>query len=239
MLLSVETSRADKTRGCAVTYRAAPGEMFGTCPDSCALKPRSTGTHEIDHEYESAVGAAVPRGGFSWLYSHFVPTLWRHENRAGRTVFNFSADTIADAVSWFKHGTPTVTVVPSKFWDDTSNNGRSFEQDGVRFVRCPAEYTGTDCGTCGDDKRGPLCARATRSFVVAFTAHGPDKRRAGDPTDPGGCYAACGNCALHWRRLAGSERDEESDAERVTRFAAGLRRGARLRHHVAGDIGRR
>jgi hypothetical protein len=219
MLLTVETSRSSKTRGCAVTYRAAPKEMFGTCPDTCGMKPKNTGTVEIDRDYEKALGDAVPKGGWSWLYSHFSPDGWKHKNGPGRTVFNFSADTIADAVKYFQRGVPVVTVVPDMYWKER----RAFKQDGLTFMRCPAE--------------GPLCARADRRFAVAFTAHGPDKRRAGDPDDPGGCYAACGNCAIHWRRLAELSPDAETEAEHVTRFAAGLRRGSRLRHHVAGDTG--
>jgi len=233
MLLTVETSRSSKTRGCAVTYRAAPKEMFGTCPDTCGMKPKDTGTVEIDRDYEKALGDAVPKGGWSWLYSHFSPDGWKHKNGPGRTVFNFSADTIADAVKYFQRGVPVVTVVPDMYWKER----RAFKQDGLTFMRCPAEYDDkTDCGNCGDAK-GPLCARADRRFAVAFTAHGPDKRRAGDPDDPGGCYAACGNCAIHWRRLAELSPDAETEAEHVTRFAAGLRRGSRLRHHVAGDTG--
>ena len=63
MLLTVETSRSSKTRGCAVTYRAAPKEMFGTCPDTCGMKPKNTGTVEIDRDYEKALGDAVPKAG--------------------------------------------------------------------------------------------------------------------------------------------------------------------------------
>ena len=61
MLNTVETSRANKTKGCAVTYRTAPGEMYGTCPDTCNLKPEQTSTTEIDSAYLSDLIRAVPR----------------------------------------------------------------------------------------------------------------------------------------------------------------------------------
>ena len=46
MLNTVENSRAKKTAGIAVTYRAAGGAMYGTCPDSCPLKPVQTKTRK-------------------------------------------------------------------------------------------------------------------------------------------------------------------------------------------------
>jgi hypothetical protein len=152
MLLTVENSRSSKTRGCAVTYRAAPKEMFGTCPDTCGMKPKATGTSAIDREYEKALGRAVPKGGWSWLYTHFSPDVWKHKNGPKKTVFNFSADTIADAVKYFRRGVPVVTVVPDGHWQDR----RAFKQDGLTFMRCPAEYDDkTDCGNCGDAKARP------------------------------------------------------------------------------------
>jgi hypothetical protein len=87
MLLTVENSRSSKTRGCAVTYRAAPKEMFGTCPDTCGMKPKATGTKEIDRAYEQALGDAVPTGGWSWLYTHFSPDGWKHKNGPGENRF--------------------------------------------------------------------------------------------------------------------------------------------------------
>ena len=65
MIGGTATSRAKKTAGIAVTYRAASGEMYGTCPDSCPLKPTITGITEIDREYEAAVRRAVPRSDVS------------------------------------------------------------------------------------------------------------------------------------------------------------------------------
>jgi hypothetical protein len=186
MLLTVENSRSSKTRGCAVTYRAAPKEMFGTCPDTCGMKPKATGTSAIDREYEKALGRAVPKGGWSWLYTHFSPDVWKHKNGPKKTVFNFSADTIADAVKYFRRGVPVVTVVPDGHWQDR----RAFKQDGLTFMRCPAEYDDkTDCGNCGD-ANGPLCERgpppARRSNVPCAAYRGPWRVLRGPPgPDPG------------------------------------------------------
>jgi len=236
MLNTVENSRAKKTAGIAVTYRAAANEMYGTCPDTCPLKPSATATQEIDRDYESAVRRAVPRKGIAFLFTHFDPAQWAEPNTGApnQTVFNYSADTLADAAQHIKDGAASVAVVPESYWNDKPS-AKVTTADGVRMVRCPNETTGIDCARCGNGT--PLCARPDRDFGVVFTAHGASKRKAGDNQTAGGCYAGGGNVALHWRHL--SERDEitETDAERVRRFASGLRPRSILRHHIAGDIG--
>tara|TARA_R110000764_G_scaffold42824_2_gene96396 strand:- start:231 stop:956 length:726 start_codon:yes stop_codon:yes gene_type:complete len=234
MLNTVENSRAKKTAGLAVTYRAAGGDMFGTCPDSCALKPSPTGTSEIDRDYEAAVRRAVPRKGIAFLFTHFEPEQWAEKNQAGRTTFNYSADTLGDAARCVKGGTAAVAVVAADYWNGRAS-AKVTEAGGVTMVRCPDETSRIGCARCGNGF--PLCARPDRKFAVLFTAHGASKRKAGDPATPGGCYAAGGNVALHWRRL--SERDDitETDAEHVSRFASGLTPRTILRHHIAGDIG--
>ena len=236
MINCVESSRAKKTAGLAVTYRAGGGDMFSTCPDSCTLKPVQTGTVEIDRDYESAVRRAVPRRGIAFLYTHFDPTQWGEQNTGApnQTVFNYSADTLADAARHTKNGAASVAVVPADYWDERTS-AKVTAAGGVKMVRCPNETTGVDCANCGNGT--PLCARPDRRFGVVFTAHGATKRKAGDNATAGGCYAAGGNVALHWRHL--SERDEitETDGEQVARFAAGLSPHTILRHHIAGDIG--
>ena len=236
MINTVENSRAKKTAGIAVTYRAAGGDMFGTCPDSCALKPSPTSTHDIDRDYESAVRRAVPRKGVSFLFTHFDPAQWGEQNTGApdQTVFNYSADTLADAARHTKNGAASVAVVAADYWNGR-DSAKVTESDGVKMVRCPNETTGIDCRNCGNG--APLCARPNRDHGIVFTAHGASKRKAGDNEEVGGCYAAGGNVAIHWRNL--SERGEitESDAEHVARFAAGLSPHTILRHHIAGDIG--
>ena len=234
MLNCVETSRAKKTRGLAVTYRAGAGDMWGTCPDSCALKPLVTETSEIDREYEHAVRRAVPRKGQSFLYTHFNPALWGEPNTAGRTVFNYSADSLESAAHHTESGIPSVAVVSADYWADKSSDKVAMV-GAVRGVRCPNETLGVDCENCGNGK--PLCARSDRDYFVVFTAHGAAKRAAGDPEAKGGCYAGGGKVVLHWRRLAQCDLPQEADAERVRRFALSLAPYSILRHHIAGDLG--
>ena len=236
MLNAVENSRAKKTAGLAVTYRAAGGDMYGTCPDTCPLKPASTSTHDIDRDYESAVRRAVPRKGLAFLFTHFPPAQWGEQNTGapGQTVFNFSADTLADAARHTKNGAASVAVVPADYWNGR-DSAKVAEADGVRMVRCPNETTGIDCRNCGNGT--PLCARPDRGYGIIFTAHGVSKRKAGDNAEPGGCYAGGGNVALHWRQLSERAEITETDAEHVERFAAALSPRTILRHHIAGDIG--
>jgi hypothetical protein len=102
-------------------------------------------------------------------------------------------------------------------------------------VRCPAEYRDISCAQCGDGE--PFCARLNRKFIIGFTAHGPNKRKAADETAQGGCYAAQGNCRIWWQDTAESEQSE-TDGEKLTRFVSGLPPRSIVRHHVAGDIGK-
>ena len=236
MLNCTSMSRARKTGGLAVTYRAGGGDMFATCPDSCALKPVQTGTVEIDRDYESAVRRAVPRKGLAFLFTHFAPSQWAEQNTGApnQTVFNYSANTLADAARHIKDGAASVAVVPADYWDERTSE-KVTESDGVKMVRCPNETTGIDCRNCGNGS--PLCARFDRDYGIVFTAHGAMKRKAGDSATPGGCYAGLGNVAIHWRHLSERVEITETDGERVARFAAGLPPRGILRHHIAGDIG--
>ena len=236
MINTVENSRAKKTAGLAVTYRAASGDMYGTCPDTCPLKPAATLTHDIDRDYESAVRRAVPRKGTAFLFTHFAPSQWAEQNTGApnQTVFNYSADTLSDAAYHTKNGAASVAVVPADYWNGR-DSAKVTDAGGVKMVRCPNETTGIDCANCGNGT--PLCARPNREHGIVFTAHGASKRKASDNETPGGCYAGGGNVALHWRHL--SERNEitESDAAHIKRFASGLAPRTILRHHIAGDVG--
>jgi len=244
MLNCVKSSRAPKTFGIAITYRAGGGgEMFATCPSNCMLKPQGeTGTPEIDREYERAVRHAVPRAGMAWLYTHFAPGSWAERNQAGQTVFNYSAKSALGALEHFKQGIESVALVPHDFWEKLAHgpapSTRNFEIDGVKYVRCPAEYLEqVNCGNCGG-RDGPLCARLGRAFIVVFTAHGAAKRVAGKLMEAGGCYAAFGNVARHWRNLSKRPPQLETDGDKILRFARGLPWRTLLRHHVAGDCGK-
>ena len=231
MLKTVETSRAQKTKGLAVTYRAGSQEKFGTCPASCELNPSGCGASKIDQEYLNALSLAVPTKGVAFTYSHFSPIHWIKKNGPGKTVINYSAKTATLAAKYIKMAVPTVATVALDFW----NGRKSVDSDGARFVRCPAEYLPQfGCAQCGNGD--PLCARLDRDFVIGFTAHGVHKKKAANPDDPGGCYASGGNVLLHWEATADQSQDE-SDADKITRFAKSLAPRTILRHHIAGDIG--
>lgn len=237
MLRTVETSRAKKTKGIAVTYRAGNGEKFGTCPPSCALNDSGKGASEIDWQYFDALLDAVPRKGVSFTYSHFHWVDWFRKLKRDKTVINYSADNLPDAINAACY-VPTVTVVNEAQWQ--GNKCFRVERDDIpeenrAVVRCPAEYRDISCAQCGDGE--PFCAMLNRKFIIGFTAHGPNKRKAADNTAQGGCYAAQGNCRIWWQDTAESEQSE-TDGEKLKRFVSGLPPRSIVRHHVAGDIGK-
>ena len=245
MLKTVETSRAQKTKGLAVTYRAGEKEKFGTCPATCELNPSGCGASKIDQEYLEALSDAVPAKGISFTYSHFLPLHWMKKNLPGKTVINYSAATAAIAAKFFRLGKggrkgaeysiPVVVTVAPDFWKQSGPSDKSALVDGVQFVRCPAEYLKSfGCAQCGNGD--PLCARLDRGYVVGFTAHGVHKKKAASPDDAGGCYASGGNVLIHWNNTADQVQDE-TDGERLKRFAKSLAPRTILRHHIAGDFG--
>ena len=64
MLKTVIFSSAKKTGGCAVTYRSGRGDLYSTCPNTCALKPAgNSGAESVDLDYLDALVDAVPDGG--------------------------------------------------------------------------------------------------------------------------------------------------------------------------------
>ena len=231
MLKTVEYSRAKKTRGIAVTYRAGDGSNYGTCPASCELNPSGCGSSKIDVDYLDAVLDAKPVKGVSFTYSHFSPLHWKRKLAANKTVINYSAKTAEIAAKFMRFKVPCVVTVGEKFWQ--GKNKRSV--DGALMVRCPAEtIAGFSCADCGNGD--PLCARLERTFAVGFTAHGASKKKAANPDEAGGCYASGGNVALHWTATAAQDQDE-TDGDKLRRFVSGLPPRSIIRHHIAGDIG--
>lgn len=228
MLKTVPVTRNRKTGPIATTYRSGMHETYGTCPRSCSLHPKSeTGSIQVDAEYMAAVSDAVPRNGQAWTYSHF-PAEALPLPKPGKTVFNASCDTVAEAVRTVELGRPAVYAAPVSEADSFPRTVH-----GVRFVRCPADMSETfTCAQCGGGR--PLCAQGDRDYVVVFIAHGPGKKRVG--TGQGGCYAAGGPTAIAWHGTRKS--GQANDAEAVRAFARSLPPGSLLRHHVAGDIGR-
>jgi len=249
MLKTVEYSRATKTRGIAVTYRAGDGEIYGTCPASCKMNCSGKGSQQIDHDYFDALLGAVPRRGVSFTYSHFDWFHWSdkaNKKTTGQTVVNYSANTLLSAAA-ASRVVPTVVVLSADQWQNgkytsapllggINNRGDFIQTDAVRVIRCPAEYKDNfSCGDCGNGD--PLCARADRDYIIGFTAHGSGKKKAADPDTDGGCYADGGHVRLHWDATANSDQPDETDGEKIKRFAKGLKAGSIIRHHVAGDIG--
>ncbi len=247
MLKTTPISSAKKTAGCAVTYRAGSSEKFGTCPASCELNPsgRGCGEGQIDFDYLEAVLDAKPRRGFSFTYSHFNPLFWAHKLTPGKTVINYSAaNPDAALLAQKASDAPVVTVVNPAYWISApiyeyelgvAGLNKYRRIGGTRVVRCPAEYNdAVTCRNCGG-KDGPLCARLNRNFIIGFTAHGASKKKAASD-DPGGCYAAGGNVALHWTATA-NQQQPETDGDRLRAFVKTLPPGSVIRHHVAGDIG--
>ena len=116
MLKTVEISRAQKTKGVAVTYRAGTKDNFGTCPATCELNPSGCGATKIDHVYLDAVVDAVPTKGQAFTYSHFSPIHWIKKLQAGKTVINYSAKTAAMAAKYVRMKVPTVCTVAADFW---------------------------------------------------------------------------------------------------------------------------
>ena len=235
MLRTVELSRAKKTAGIAVTYRAGKGNNFGTCPSNCELNDSGQGADTVDPDYLEALLNAKPKKGLSFTYSHFHYHGWIDKMReVGKTVINWSApDPVFAGAFSAMHKVPTVTVLTENHWEKLGK--KSFETcEGTKIVRCPAEYRNISCNSCGNGE--PLCARMDRDFIVGFTAHGPNKRKAADEQTQGGCYANQGNCRIWWNDTAAGDQ-EETDGEKLTRFVSGLSPRAIIRHHVAGDIG--
>jgi len=234
MLKTVDYSRATKTRGIAVTYRAGAGEKYATCPADCKMNCSGKGSQKIDAEYLDALLDAVPRRGVSFTYSHFDPRQygWDRKLAPGKTVINFSTESPAAAAASIHNGVPSVVVLREDYWQGKKTQSAPF---GITIVRCPAEYRdGFSCADCGNGE--PLCARLDRDYIIGFTAHGPSKKKAADVNTRGGCYADAGNCRIWWDDTANGEQPE-TDAEKVKRFAQSLPPGSIVRHHVAGDIG--
>lgn len=238
MLKTIDKSSNKKLGGCAATYRAGIDSVFDTCPSTCVLKPATEkGSTFLDHTYLDAVLRAVPAGGSSWTYTHF-PKEQIPITTPGQTCINISTDSVSEAIDSIQSGHPTVVVLSS------SKEEKVDVHEGVRFIRCPAEYSDVTCNTCGGDI--PLCARPKRNYVIKFTAHGSQAKvinlRQEGSTETtlagtaGGCYGTGGPVRLQWEKTKGSEQSL-SDSEVLTEFVASLPEGTKLRHHVVGDLG--
>lgn len=228
MLKTVRVSSNSKLGKCAATYRAGVSTVYGTCPNSCPLKPEILITsNKIDEEYLRTLIDAVPKEGVAWTYTHFnkkyIPI-----STEGKTCINISTDSIEEALETFLWGYPTVVTAPS-----TSISKYEKVKD-IKVIRCPAEYLpNVTCFTCGGRDK-PLCARHNRDFIVKFTAHG-NKKKLINQGLKGGCYGNSGPVRLQWQKSIGKL---ETDSEKLKEFVSNLPAGTKLRHHVVGDIGK-
>lgn len=230
MLKLVKESSNKKLGPCAATYRSGEGDVYSTCPSSCPLKPPSSrGSNKLDLKYFDAVSEAVPEGGVAWTYTHFSPLEVPFPTEGG-TCINISTDSVSLAIESFELGYPTVIVTPS------SQSAKCDKVDGIRMVRCPAEYSNVNCFTCGG--KVPLCARQDRDYIIKFTAHGSGAKLIDNRSQlsirSGGCYGNSGPVRLQWNKVVGPTK---TDADDIVAFAKSLPKGTKLRHHVVGDFG--
>lgn len=236
MLKTIINSSNKKLGGCAATYRSGIDSVYSTCPSSCIMKPiGESGATILDHSYLEAVMKGVPKGGSAWTYTHF-PKEQIPITTLDHTCINISTDSVVEALDSIRSGHPTVVVLSSEKKEKVD------VEEGVRFVRCPAEYSDVTCNTCGGDI--PLCARPKREYVIKFTAHGSQAKtinlRQSDATlaeTAGGCYGNGGPVRLQWEKTKTSDQGDKTDAQVLTEFVASLPEGTKLRHHVVGDLG--
>jgi|TARA_R100001480_G_scaffold151086_1_gene152208 hypothetical protein len=224
----INQSSNRKTGAIATTYRAGCS-MYKTCPASCSLNPDGDNSAtEIDQDYLTALRKAVPKKGVAWTYSHFdfnkIP-----QNEENKTVINYSADTVVQALNSFNSGRETTYTAPHTMTDKVD------DIQGVRFIKCPAEENkNLQCQNCGNGR--PLCARIDRDYVIKFVAHGCQKKKVGQE-EKGGCYAGTGYTFFSWKATA-KQKQEMTDAVKLSEWVKTLPYGTMLRHHVAGDIGK-
>lgn len=231
MIKTTAQSHNKKTGGVAVTTRAGAGNEYGTCPVDCKFNDSGKGS-KIDYVYLKALINAVPKRGIGFTFSHFPIDQWIDYLIKGKTVINHSA-TFEELPKSIKR-VPTVHTVSAKFWDHRKNK-KSEIVNGVKSVRCPAEYRDEiQCVNCGGGV--PLCAIPDRKFAILFTAHGNRKRVASNANQRGGCYAGSWPTSKHWRDTS-KQSQKESDAETLKKFVSKLPPRTIIRHHVAGDIG--
>jgi|TARA_R100000093_G_C1942061_1_gene72550 hypothetical protein len=225
-------SQGAKTKGCATTYRSGENNPYATCPEDCPLKPEDwKGADEFDRPYMTALSKAVPKGGWAWTYSHFMPMLWKHLLGKGKTVINASASSRDQAAQYFKEGIPTVLDVPP----DTPKN---FVHNDVQFAVCPATLSKKmTCLNCGGPK-GPLCARLDRKYVITFPWHGTvGALKKMVSKGKGICYGNSYHVNRTWNKFAKKSKHHLSDGEKLLAEVKLLPYHTRLRHHVVGDGG--
>lgn len=112
------------------------------------------------------VDANRGKRGFTYTHKKSPEAIeWAgHATRWGFTV-NLSADDAGEADALAETGLPVCAIVPS----DTAE--KTYTPEGRTIIVCPAQTRiNVTCATCG------LCARADRTVIVGFRAHGTRAR---------------------------------------------------------------
>ena len=112
---------------------------------------------------------AANSGKKGFTYTHHTLTKGnllciKAANIAGFTI-NLSGNDMDHAVELSKTGLPTCAVIPSTVKET------HFDYKGKKFLVCPATYR--DQMTCDKCR---LCQKADRKYIVAFPAHGTQKK---------------------------------------------------------------
>jgi hypothetical protein len=167
-----------RLHGDAITRqdRGVPPEQF--IKQVAALRPGTMFRHDVggdlwhlrgqvDHTLLRNLTKAVQHLSHAWTYTHHKPNGFnhaalRHATANGFTV-NISTENLDDAVKYYKRGYPVTCVV--------NQMPERFTHKGVTFVRCQNQCDGgqTQCIGCGNGE--PMCAKADRSYVIAFEKH--------------------------------------------------------------------
>ena len=80
-------------------------------------------------------------------------------------TINLSANDLDHAIELSKHNLPVCVVVPS------TTKEKHFDYKGKKFLVCPATYRDKmSCDKC------QLCQKADRKHIIAFPAHGTQKK---------------------------------------------------------------
>lgn len=154
-------------------------DLAGLCAAVAALPPGQLWRHNVAGDLPGTgedldpvalgqiVRANIGRRGFTYTHKKNPDALhWASMATQWGFTVNLSADDVgeADALAEAQAG-PVVAIVPM----DTPE--KTFTPAGRTVIVCPAQTRdNVTCATCG------LCARADRSVIVGFRAHGSRAR---------------------------------------------------------------
>jgi len=160
-----------------VNDAAAVGAFIRGLPPSWLLRHHASGDvfadGVVDRPYLDAILAAhrARPDVTAWTYTHDWKALreagyTQEQLKAGGLAVNASCDTLDDAHEAAWEGWPVVITAHS------TETRRRWQEGELDVVRCPAETAQVACNTC------LLCAKADRSFAIAFSHHGSGKKKA-------------------------------------------------------------